>query len=67
MKKEIIFTTEEEMTRTELERYLNEKGVMQKKLASLLNLPCPYICMFLKRGKHMDSDKLILIREYISC
>jgi hypothetical protein len=60
------FSPYEETTRISLQRYLDEKGIMQKHIAKLCDIKTPYICLFLSGSRPIGNKaKVELIRTVI--
>ena len=60
------FNAYEELTRIRLQKYLDDKGIMQKKISELTGIKKPYICLFLSGSRPIGNpEKIELIRMVI--
>jgi len=67
MKQDKNFTTEEEELRQQLNDFLKERGIMQRKISEISGVARPTLSLFINGHKRiMDKTQLDIIREYIS-
>ncbi|MBU3142230.1 hypothetical protein [Clostridium sp. CF012] len=60
------FSPYEEITRIGLQNYLNDKGIMQKKISQQTDISTPSICLFLSGTRPIGNRaKVELIRTVI--